>query len=348
VESDVAAKIADALQTKLTGAEQRSIATRPTENSEAHELYLRGRYFLGKRSEGDLKNAIDYFNRAIAEDRNYAPGYAGLAATYALLVQWRLADPAESLRKAREAASKALEIDNTLAEAHAALALVLVDADLDVHGARRELERAIELDPNYAAGHDWLAWVVLTPLDEKDLATAEYKRAVELDPFSPIVNVHFGLGLILARHYPEAIAQLRKAIELEPNFFFSHGALGVALVLNGQIDEGITEYERAQQLQPDVGKLGYLVNAYARKGDRQKALQILERIKHSSDTRIWADDVAIGYVGLGDKDEAMNWLERSYAQKEPYIIGIRVDPMLDPLHGDPRFEALAQKVLPNQ
>jgi TolB-like protein/Tfp pilus assembly protein PilF len=347
VESEIATKIADVLQAKLTGAEQRALAARPTENSDAYELYLRGRYFLGKRSEADLKNAVDYFNRAIAEDRNYAPAYAGLAATYVLLVYWTPSEPAESLRKAREAAIKALEIDNSLAEAHAALALVLMHADLDLHGARRELERAIELNPNYAAVHQWLAWV-LEPFGEYDQAISERKRGVELDPFSPIFNAGFGWSLILARRYPEAIAQLRKTIELEPNFFFSHGVLGAALVLNGQIDEGIAEYERAQQLQPDVGKLGYLVNAYARKGDRQKALQILERIKQSSDTRIEAFDVAIGYAGLGNKNEAMNWLERSYAQKEAAIFWIRVIPLLDTLHGDPRFEALAQKVLPNQ
>jgi pentatricopeptide repeat protein len=171
---------------------------------------------------------------------------------------------------------------------------------------------------------------------------SELKRAIELDPFSPGINASVGFDLILARRYAEAIAQLRKTIELEPNFFLSHGVLGVALVANGQIDEGIGEYERAQQLQPDAGKLGYLVNAYARKGDRQKALQILERMKQSSNTRILAFDVAIGYVGLGDKNEAMNWLERSNAQKEAsYITQIRVNPLLDPLRGDSRFEALA-------
>src|SRR5262249_31183687 len=314
VESDIAAKIADALQTKLTGAEQQAIATRPTENSEAYELYLRGRYFLGRRSQADLDNAVDYFNRAIAKDRNYAPAYAGLAACYALLVEWRWT-PTESLRKAREAAMKALEIDNGLAEAHAALALIMGFADRDFQGARHELERAIALNPNYAAAHYWLG-AVLSLLGETDRGIGEFKRAVELDPFSPISNTLFGYyGLILTRRYPEAIAQLRKTIELEPNLFFSHGALGLALVLNGQIDEGIAEYERAQQLQPDASKLVYPVNAYARKGDRQKALQIFERVKQSSNTPIAAFDVAIGYVGLGNKSEAMNWLERSYRQK---------------------------------
>src|SRR5262249_7667728 len=243
VESEIATKIADMLQAKLTGAEQRAIATRPTENSEAYELYLRGRYFLGKRSEADLKNAVDYFNRAIAKDRNYAPAYAGLAITYVILSEWTSADPAESLRKAaREPAIKALEIDNTLAEAHAALALVLMRTDQDLHGARRELERAIELNPNYAAAHHWLGGHVLSPFGEKDRAIAELKRAVELDPFSPMFNLKLGLGLICARRYPEAIAQSRKTVELEPNFFFSHWCLGGALVLNGQIDEGIAEY----------------------------------------------------------------------------------------------------------
>ena len=189
---------------------------------------------------------------------------------------------------------------------------------------------------------------VLEPFDEYDQATSERKRAVELDPFSPVINMNFGVGLIWARQYLRR-SRARKTIELEPNIFFSHLCLGAALVLNGQIDEGIAEYERAQQLHPDVGWLSWLVNAYARKGDRQKALQILEQIKQSSNTRILAFGVAIGYVGLGDKNEAMNWLERSYAQKEaPLIFLIRVNPLLDPLHGDPRFEALAQKVLPNQ
>jgi tetratricopeptide (TPR) repeat protein len=262
------------------------------------------------------------------------------------MVEWRWT-LRESLQKAREAASKALEIDNSLAEAHAALALVTLNADLDVHGARRELERAIALDPNYAPAHHWLG-AVLNLLGETNRGNGEFKRAVELDPFSPIINTLFGYyGLILTRRYPEAIAQLRKTIELEPNFFFSHGVLGMALVLNGQIDQGIAEYERAQQLLPDLGKLGYSVNAYARKGEREKALQILQRIKQSSNTPIRAFDVAIGYAGLGDKNEARNYLERSYSQKETDIITIRINPLLDPLHSDPRFEALAQKVLPN-
>jgi Tfp pilus assembly protein PilF len=147
------------LQTKLIAAEQRAIATRPTENSAAYEIYLHGRYFLGKRSEADLNNAIDYFNRAITEDRNYAPAYAGLATTYALLVDWAPVAWTESTRMARAAASKALEIDKSLAETHAALALVLLNADLDLRGARRELERAIKLDPQLCRSSS-LAWGV--------------------------------------------------------------------------------------------------------------------------------------------------------------------------------------------
>jgi TolB-like protein len=199
VETEIAAKIADVLQAKLTGAEHRAIAARPTENNEAHELYFKGRYFFGKRTVDNFKRAIDYFNQALAKDPNYAPAYAGLADSYVLLQEYSNESSAELFPKARAAAEKALAIDNDLSEAHVSLGL-LHHADLNLKAAKREFEHALELNPNYAAAHYFLGLNVLAPLGQLDQAVVELKRAVELDPFSVIMNTNFGLCYILARH----------------------------------------------------------------------------------------------------------------------------------------------------
>jgi TolB-like protein len=182
VETEIATKIADSLRAKLTGSEQKAIAARPTENTEAHELYLKGRYFAAKRTGDGFKKALDYFNQAIGKDPNYALAYAGIADCYVLLHNWGLASPAEIFQKAKAAANKALQIDNSLGETHASLANVLSSEELNLRDARREFEHAIELNPNYATAHHWFGITVLSPLGEHDHAIAELKRAVELDP----------------------------------------------------------------------------------------------------------------------------------------------------------------------
>jgi TolB-like protein len=192
-------KLTDVLQARLTGAEHIAMAARPTEDMEAHQLYLKGRYFWRKRTEDGFRNALNYFQQALGRDPNYALAYAGMADCYTLLANWRLASPAESYPKAKAAANKALEIDDSLAEAHASLGEVLSDGELNWPDARRELERAIELNPNYATAHHWLGIDVLAVLGEFDDAIAELKRAVELDPFSPIINTELGLCYIVAR-----------------------------------------------------------------------------------------------------------------------------------------------------
>src|SRR5438067_1788398 len=232
-ETEIAKTIAETLQANLSGKEKSAITARPTENSEAHDLYLRGRYFFGKRTVNDFKRAIDYFNQAIAKDPNYAPAYAGLADSYVLLPEYSGQRADESLPKARWAANKALELDSNLAEAHTSLGLLLFDFGGDLRGAKREFERAIELNPNYAAAHYFLGLNVLAPLGQLDQAIVDLKRAVELDPFSMIMNTNFGLCYILARRYPEAIAQLRKAMELDPNFGQTHVFLGRAFEASG-------------------------------------------------------------------------------------------------------------------
>jgi TolB-like protein/Tfp pilus assembly protein PilF len=359
VESQVAKAIADTLQAKLSGKEQSAIAARPTENSEAHDLYLKGRYFFGKRTGDDFKRAIDYFNQAIAKDPNYALAYAGLADSYVLLPEYSRESSAELFPKARAAAEKALAINNTLAEAHASLGLLLATlstSGINLRESKREFERAIALNPNYAPAHHWYGFGVLLPLGEFDRAIAEVKRALELDPFSAIMNANLGFCYLYARRYPEAIAQFRKAAELDPSSPAPHLGLGEAYELSGQREQAITEYERAGNLFSQLTHipptsdnfLPSLAGRYVLKGERAKALQLLDHYKGPTQRGAAPDfAVALDYVRLGDNNKAIDWLERSYQNKEPgFLEDIKVNPLLDPLRGDPRFEALVEKIVP--
>jgi TolB-like protein/Tfp pilus assembly protein PilF len=351
VESDVAKTIAETLRARLTGAEESAIAARPTENSEAHELYLRGRYFFGKRGADNLKRAIDYFNQAIAKDPNYAPAYAGIADSYAILSESPYESRADALNKARVAAEKALALDSKLAEAHVSRGLLFVE-DLNLKAAEQEYQRAIELNPNYAFAHYLFGFDVLTPLGDFDHAISEMNRAVELDPFSGIINANLGWCYLCARRYPEAAAQFRKAAELDPNSPMP--ALGLAHELSGQREQAITAYQRAYDLDHDLEKHSghpadpmLLAVVYALKGERAKELQQLEEGKAVAQRgELPAYFVALAYARLGDKNEAIEWLQRSYQNKEIMIADINVFPPFDPLRSDPRFEALAEKVIP--
>jgi TolB-like protein/Flp pilus assembly protein TadD len=353
VESDIAKTIADTLEAKLTHTEQSAIAARPTEDNEAHELYLKGRYFFGKRTVEDLKRAIDYFNQALAKDPNYAPAYAGIADSYVLLPEYSNESSTELYPKARAAAEKALAIDNDLAEAHVSLGL-LHGADFNLNPSKREFERALKLNPNYAAAHYFLGLTVLAPLGQLDQALAELKRAVELDPFSAIMNTNFGLCYILARRYPEAIAQLRKATELDPNFSQAHVFLGRALEVSGDSAGAIREYEKAYEVEKahgtgakDVGS-PWLAYAYALQGEREKALQLLGQLEdlERRNGGVFAFGLAMVHLRLGQKEQAIDWLERSHLKKELPTSFIKVNPELDPLRGDARFEKLANQIIP--
>jgi TolB-like protein/Tfp pilus assembly protein PilF len=346
VESEIATKIADTLQAKLTGSEKQAIGAHPTENSEAHQLYLRGRYFWGKRTADGFKNALNYFQQAIAKDPNYALAYTGMADCYTLLANWGLASPEEYYPKAKEVATKALQIDNSLGEAHASLAEIFAN-ELNLREAKREAERAIELAPNYATAHHWFGIDVLSPLGQHDRAITELRRAVELDPFSAIINTSLGLSYIAARRYPEAVAQLRRTVELDPEFPYARQILGDALALSGQLDQAISEYEKAHNISHTHYSVMRAAHAYALKGEREKALQLFNQAKELSKPAVWAYGCALIYIGLGNKEEAINWLEQSYLQKESVDISlIKVHPFLDPLRGDPRFEKLANQVVP--
>lgn len=346
VESEIAKTIADTLQVKLSDPEQHAITARPTENTEAYQLYLRGRYFWNKRTGADLKKGVDYFNQAIGKDPNYALAYAGLADAYVLLSGFGAASPKDSLPQAKAAAQKALELDNTLGEAHASLGQALFAYDFNFAEANREFRRAIELNPNYATAHQWFGQSGLAPLGQFDDAIAEMKRALELDPLSVIINSDLGSVLCTAQHYDAAIEQLRKTLEMDPRFYYAHWNLGVALEVKGLVDQAVVEYEKAIALDDDPLSAGLLAHLYAKIGQKDKALQIQERLREVSKQRYVSPYIfAMIHLGLGEKDQALDFLEKTYQDRDGYNIAyIKVDPFFDPLRGDPRFEAFVQKI----
>jgi TolB-like protein/Tfp pilus assembly protein PilF len=348
VETEIAKTVADMLQAKLTGSEQHVIAARPTENTEAHQLYLKGRFFWNKRTGNDLKKSIDYFEQAIAADPKYALGYAGVADAYVLLPGYTAGTPQECYPKAKAAAKKALELDDTLAEARTSLAMAIWYYEFDFSQANREFQRAIELNPNYASAHQQYGNNTLSAIGRFDDAIVEGKRAVELDPLSLVINADLGANYYYARRYDEAIAQMRKTLEMDPGYYFAHITLGQALEMKGAHDPAIAEYDKARALNDDPSVLGFLGRSYGLSDNRVEAEKILDQLKAQSKARyVSAYSFALAYLGLGNKEEALRWLEQSYQDRAGADVGwIRVDPLLDPLHGDPRFETLAEKIVP--
>ena len=347
VESDIAKAIADTLQAKLSGSEKHAIAAQPTENTEAHEFYLKGRYFWNKRTGPDLRRAIDYFKQAIDKDPKYGLAYAGLADSYTLLSAYGAGSPQESFPLAKTAAQKALELDDTLAEAHTSLGQILLFYDLDLVGSSKEFERAIALNPNYATAHHWYGVGPPLAVGEFDRAIAELRRAQQLDPLSLIINADLGVAFTTARRYDEAITQLRKTIEMDPRFYYAHWNLGVALELKGELREALAEYKKAAELDDDPIVLGLIAHAYAKLGERDQALKLLAELQQVAAHRYVPFSTFAGvYMALGEKDKAIDYLERAYRDRA--LSNIKVDPMLDPLRGDPRFEALVAKIFPAQ
>jgi TolB-like protein/Tfp pilus assembly protein PilF len=349
-ESDIAKTIAETLQAKLTGSEKTAMSKKPTANPEAYELYLKGRFFWNKRTGPDLRKAIDYFNQAIAKDPNYAVAYSGLADSYLLLPPYGAAAPKDSIPQAKGAVKKALELDDTLAEAHASSGRIVSGFDFDSQKAIGEFERALQLNPNYATAHHWFGAGPLLALGRFDESIVEAKRSIELDPLSMINNADFGNDYYYARRYDEAIAQLRKTIEIEPRFYLAHYYLGQALQLKGQLTQAIAEYRKASELDDDPFALAMLGQAYARSGQSDDAKTILVRLNEEAKSRyVAAYGIGVVFLGMGDKNHAIDELERAYHENDGNdIYNIRVDPLLDDLRGDPRFEALAEKIVPER
>jgi TolB-like protein/Tfp pilus assembly protein PilF len=348
VESEIAKTIAETLQAKLSGSEQNAIAARPTESTEAYQLYLKGRFFWNKRTGQNLNKAADYFNQAIAADPRYALAYVGLADAYVLMPLYGAGAPRDCYPKAKAAAKKALELDDASAEAHTSLAQVHCYYDLDYPQAIREFQRAIELNPNYATAHQWYGSSGLAALGQFDDAVAQVKSAIALDPLSLVINTDLGNTYYRARRYDQAVDQMRKTLEMDPAFYYAHWNLGSALAAKGALKPAIEEYEKARALNDDPSMLGLLANAYAKSGNKAEALKIRDQLELVSKQRyVSGYSFALADLGLGNKEEALHWLEKAYGDRAGDALRfIKVEPLLDPLRGDPRFEALVAKIFP--
>jgi serine/threonine-protein kinase len=343
VQEDISREIYDRLRLRLSGEEKARLAKRPTENIEAYQLYLKGLYYWNKRTEEGLPRAIESFSEAIQEDPNYALAHAGLAESYIVLGGYGLLPPTEAFAKAREAAARALELDDMLGEAHNALAMVKAQHDWDWPGAEREYRRAIELNPGHATAHFWYG-DLLSTLGRHPEALAEGKRAQQLDPLSLIINTVIGKFLLYAGQDDSAILQLRKTLEMDPNFPYAHYILGQAYLRKGEFVEAIAEFQRATTLSPNITLYkGGLGHAYARAGKSAEARKLLSELKEQSKRRYvsWWDMAAI-YAGLGEKDQAFASLEKAYEQR--VVMWWHRGPLLDPLRSDPRFQDLLRRV----
>ncbi len=347
VEDSISERVAAALMLKLTGEDKKRLTKRYTENIEAFQLYLKGRYYWNKRTGQGLKKGIEYFQQAIEKDPTYALAYAGLADCYNLLSLYGVFPPKETMPRAKAAAMRALEIDNTLAEAHTSLAYAKLYYDWDWAGAKREFLRALELNPNYATAHHWYH-EYLTAMGWFEESHAEILQAQELDPLSLIISTDVGWGLYYARRYDQAIEQLRKTIEMDPTFAVAHFILGLCYGQKGLFKESAAEIQKAIAIlgdNPLALAVGVLGHAYAVSGKKDRALKVFEQLKDlSKRCYVPAYSLAIIYTGLGQKDQALKWLRKAYEERYDRLIYLKVEPMFDSLRSDPRFKDLLRRI----
>ena len=344
LQEDLAENISDKLRLRLSGEEKNRLTKHYTENPEAYRLYLKGSYHLQKYTPQDLRKGLECFNQALAIDPRYALAYEGLSSYYSSAVDWTLS-PNEGMPKAREAARKALEIDDNLSEAHSDMAYIHYCYDWDWAAAEREFRRAIELKPNDPMAHDLYAWLLVS-IGRTDEGIAEDKKAIELDALSLHTNTFLGVDLYYARRYAQAIVQLRMTIDLDPNYWFTHSYLGRAYEQQGQFPEAIAEFHEAVRSAKGITEPRALLGrAYAVSGKRGAAEKVLDELnEESKQTYVSPYDIALIYAGLGNKEQALAWLERAFAERSTWMPFLRVDPELDALRTEPRFQDLLRRM----
>jgi TolB-like protein/Tfp pilus assembly protein PilF len=339
LQSEIARDVSSRLKAKLSGADEQRLAKNYTENAEAYQLYLKGRYHWNRRTRKDQDKAVEYFNQAIAVDPNYALAYAGLADAYPFTT---LGTWPEKNAKAREAALKAVSLDDNLAEAHTAVAQALAWYDWHFTDAERELRRAIELNPNYADAHYWYAHL-LCRLGRWEEASAEYRRTLDLEPLSLIYNANYGWFLAFSRRYDEAIAHLKKTLELDENFGPTHSLLSMTYQLKGDYAASVEELAKALEIHGDY-KSAALARESLAKGGWEGFLRYITGDSRPAGEPFPFYAVATFHAALGEKEKAFAALNKSYENREFLLTLLKVDPRLDPLRGDPRFQELLRKV----
>jgi TolB-like protein len=345
LQGSVASAIAGQIRATLDPREQAALAKSKVVNPEAYEAYLKGRYFWNKRTGDGLKKAIAYFTHAIEIDSNYAEGYSGLADSYALAGDWKygVLPGQEAFAQAKAAAAKALALDDSLSEAHASLALALDLYGWDWKAAEAEYQRAIELKPGYAPAHQWYSWHLIM-MGRTSQGISELKKAESLDPLSLIISADMADALCVARRYDEAIQQSQKTLEMDTNFAVGHFELGQAFVQRQLYDQAIAEFQRAIELAGRSGAFeSNLAHVYGTLGWKEEATKILKDLeaRHDEHPSV-AADIAVIYVGLGDRDQAMMWLNTAYEAR--FKASILLHPVFDPLRSDARFRDLQGRI----
>ena len=345
MQQDIARQISEKLRLRLTGDDQKKLSKQYTADPEAYRLYLKGRYFWNKRSQEGMKKAIGYFQQAIDRDPAYALAYAGLADSYDLLDDWGTTPPRESFPKAREAALKALELDDSLAEAHTSLAFVEDNYDWNFAASEKEYQRAIALNPSYATAHQWYA-MHLVAFGRFPEAEAEIQRAVDLDPLSIIITMGVAEISEWERKYDAATVQYRKTLDLDPNFIGAHGNLAVAYERQGDYKQGEEEEEKTANMYGNPAFAAILHEAYAKSGypgvlraQLNKSLQDRDAGKY-----VPALGIASTYVLAGDKGEGLQWLEKAYEERDSGMVYLNVSSDFDSVRDDPRFQQMVRKV----
>jgi TolB-like protein/DNA-binding winged helix-turn-helix (wHTH) protein/Flp pilus assembly protein TadD len=346
LQDEIAREMTTALRLRLTDEEKKRLARNYTPNPEAYQDYLRGRYFWLKTGLG-LDKGVEYFQQAIAKDPGYAQAYDGLADCYIWLGVFGFSSPQEAYPKAKEAALRSLEIDGTLAEAHTSLARIKAEYDWDWSGAETEFHRALQLNPSYATAYLWHGSVLAT-MGRPEEAIANYKRGLELDPLSPIINGALGQAFYYTRRYDDAIEQEQKTLELDPNLGLARSYLAYAYLQKSMKKETIDECKKrlviTQRRAWAIANCAYTYAVLGRRADAQQLLSELNEI--SSEKFVPADAMAQVYTGLGEKAKAFEWLEKGYERHSLGLggVGLKIDPVWDPLRSDSRFADLLRRM----
>jgi serine/threonine protein kinase/Tfp pilus assembly protein PilF len=343
VQEEIAREISDNLQLKLSGEEKQRLVKRYTENTEAYHLYLKGRYFWNKRTHENLEKGTEYFKQAIEADPAYALAYSGLADSYAL--RGVALPPRDAFPRAIAASRKALEIDDTVAEAHTSLAFARMYFEWDWTGAESEFKRALELNPNYATAYQWYGRY-LSAMGRTSESVVNLKTAQKLDPLSLSINTGVGLSHYFGRQYQEAVDYYLKTIEMDQSFTLAHEHLGSAYLQTRMFDEAIAEFQAACRIsESDIGLKASLGHAYALMGRTEDAREIIEElIELSRQKYVSPYFVAEMFTGLDEKDRAFEWLEKGYTDRSPHMIFLEVEPKLDTLRSDPRFKDVLRRI----